>query len=152
MMRCLKLLVIVGVVMKSARGYSFYPGIFDPNPFIPKMHPDVLRITSSALYDPIYVYGSSGATQDGDAGYVKSNSEKGTGGYHHVETFQKKDGNDYEHEYQSGHGESKDDDDHEDRKEPSLQKRESDGAHDVGNYKVIEEHGYVLIAVLDLEM
>ncbi|KXJ73732.1 hypothetical protein RP20_CCG015110 [Aedes albopictus] len=145
MVWCFNTVVILGVVvLKSSLAYSLYPGIFDPNPFIPKMNPQVLRITSSTLYDPNYGYDSSSGAKDDEAGYVRSNSEKGEGGFHHVETFQTKGGDDYEHEHENGYGESKNDADadYEDHQEPSVHKRDNnrDLKNDDRHYEVIEAH------------
>ncbi|XP_055530234.1 dentin sialophosphoprotein-like [Wyeomyia smithii] len=104
----LNLFVLSGALVQKAASYRLYPGIFDPNPYIPKTHPEVLRVMSS-IYDGPYVYGWSGGTEDGEIGYVKTDSEKGSGGYHHQESFHKKDGNDYGHEEESGQAESQDD-------------------------------------------
>ncbi|XP_021709997.1 protein PFC0760c-like [Aedes aegypti] len=109
------------------------------------MNAQVLKITSSALYDPYYGYDSSNGAKDDEVGYVKSNSEKGEGGFHHVETFQKKGGDEYEHEHERGYGESKHDPetDYEDQPEPNIEKRDNnrDLKTHKRNYEVVEEHG-----------
>ncbi|XP_062554267.1 YTH domain-containing protein 1-like [Armigeres subalbatus] len=142
MLRYIGIVVVLSVtVLKSSVGYSLYPGIFDPNPFIPKMNPQVLKVTSSALKGPVYGHDTSDGAKDDEVGYVKSDRVKGQGGFHHVETFHTKDGDDYEHEYESGNGESKDDADHGIQQESSYRKRDNENDlknHDT-NYEVIEE-------------
>ncbi|XP_039431263.2 uncharacterized protein DDB_G0283697-like [Culex pipiens pallens] len=73
------------------------------------MSPDVLKVTLSQYRGPLITSysGDGGGVKGGEAGYVKSNSETGSGGYRHKESFHTKDGNDYEHERQEGYGESK---------------------------------------------
>ncbi|XP_058827184.1 protein starmaker-like [Topomyia yanbarensis] len=122
--------------MRQTSGLKLFPGIFDPNPYIPRTHPAVLRVTSSAYQGP-YVYDWMGGTEDGEVGYVKSTSDEGRGGFHHTESSHKKDGNDYEHEKQSGYGEESDDElDYNDKPiPPTVRKHDSGGR----TYDVNEE-------------
>ncbi|XP_055590840.1 sarcoplasmic reticulum histidine-rich calcium-binding protein-like [Uranotaenia lowii] len=129
----LKELLVLSVGLWCAFGYEF-PGIFDPNPFIPRLAPEVVRVTSTVYHGPVGSKSNSAeGGSEGDMGYVRSHREKGTGGFIQRESFHRKDGNDYGRERQEGFGESKDEGNYSKENASPLKAKKR-------NYEVTEEH------------
>uniref|UniRef100_A0A182TP58 Uncharacterized protein n=1 Tax=Anopheles melas TaxID=34690 RepID=A0A182TP58_9DIPT len=98
------LLVVAAILLVECSGLHMYPEIFDPAKFLQRPLPLKSAVESRAVAEPEYY--SGGGFQDGEVGFVRSNSESGKGGYRHKENFHRKDGNKYGHERQTGFGES----------------------------------------------
>jgi hypothetical protein len=92
---CSALLIVVvnSYTLSTEDGKNYY--------FSPDIQPIKLR------KDEPVKFVSKSDYKDDDSGFSHGTHEKGQDGFHHIETFHKKDGNDFHHEKNEGYGESK---------------------------------------------
>ena len=99
-------LSVYSVIVSSVTSYSLTSYDGKNYYFTPDIQP--VKLQQKPKEGP-FKFVTSKDYKDDDVGYSHGTHEKGQDGYHHVEKFHKKDGDDYENEKHEGYGESKSD-------------------------------------------